>query len=199
MSRKADPRIQRSRDSFEQALLELMETKDFKKITVQEISKKSALNRATFYLHYFDKEDLLEQMMEAAIKDLKSNLEIHDFEFNYSFAEPHPTLIRLFEIIMDDSKFYKIMLAEEKVPYFAEAMENIIRDMIVEGTTYMIKDKIDYRVPAEISISYFVSAYFGMIIWWLKQDMPYTAKYMATQLTILSTVGPYMNNPYISK
>lgn len=61
----------------------------------------------------------------------------------------------------------------------------------------MLNDEIDYRVPVELAVSYYASAYFGMVVWWLKQDMPYTPKYMASQLTALSTVGPYVKNPYM--
>lgn len=107
-----------------------MGLKEFKKITVQEIANKSSLNRATFYLHYFDKDDLLEQMMQEAINELTDNLKINGAEFLYSPVQAHPILVRLFEHVMENAKFYKLMLVEEKFSFFTEAIEQIIHKMV---------------------------------------------------------------------
>jgi AcrR family transcriptional regulator len=182
---------------FEEALLELMEGKEYKAITVQEIALKSTLNRATFYLHYYDKDDLLEQLLDDSLEDLKSSVQVMEIEYKYEINNPHPIFIRLFDKMVERNRFYHIMLAREKIPSFTESVRGIIETLVNEGTQYMINDKIEYKVPVEIAVSYIASAYLGVIIWWLKNDMPYTATYMATQLTRMSTVGPYVNNPYV--
>lgn len=182
---------------FEEALLELMEGKEYKAITVQEIAQKSTLNRATFYLHYYDKDDLLEQLLDDSLQDLKSSVQVRELEYKYDSNNPHPIFIRLFDKMIERNRFYQIMLAREKVPSFTESVRGIIETLAKDGTQYMIKDQVEYKVPVELSISYTASAYLGVIIWWLKNDMPYTSTYMATQLTRMSTVGPYVKNPYV--
>ncbi len=54
-----DRRVQRTRQLLEQALLALLEEQDYESITVQQITDRANLGRATFYLHYRDKEQLL--------------------------------------------------------------------------------------------------------------------------------------------
>ena len=44
-----------------QALLDLLEKKDIEFISITEITKKAGVNRSTFYLHYEDIYDLLEE------------------------------------------------------------------------------------------------------------------------------------------
>lgn len=54
-----DPRVIRTRQLLQTALLELMQEKPFQTISVGDLTSRATLNRATFYLHYADKFDLL--------------------------------------------------------------------------------------------------------------------------------------------
>lgn len=57
-----DPRIVRSRHMLMEALAKLLTQKNFDEISIQEIADEATLNRATFYLHYPDKNALLQAM-----------------------------------------------------------------------------------------------------------------------------------------
>jgi AcrR family transcriptional regulator len=61
-----DPRVKRTRQLLQQALMSLMIEGRFRDITVQEIADRATVNRATFYAHFQDKFDLL----DSAIRDL---------------------------------------------------------------------------------------------------------------------------------
>ena len=65
-----DPRILRSRRMLMEALVNLLNRKEFEDISVQEIADEATLNRATFYLHYPDKNALLQAMTGARFRDL---------------------------------------------------------------------------------------------------------------------------------
>jgi AcrR family transcriptional regulator len=65
-----DPRILRSRGMLMDALARLLMKKEFEDISVQEIADEATLNRATFYLHYPDKNALLQAMTGARFRDL---------------------------------------------------------------------------------------------------------------------------------
>jgi AcrR family transcriptional regulator len=65
-----DPRILRSRRMLMDALARLLMEKEFEDISVQEIADEATLNRATFYLHYPDKNALLQAMTGARFRDL---------------------------------------------------------------------------------------------------------------------------------
>jgi AcrR family transcriptional regulator len=66
----ADPRIVRSRRMLMDSLVRLLKNKEFEDISVQEIADEATLNRATFYLHYQDKNALLRAMTDARFRDL---------------------------------------------------------------------------------------------------------------------------------
>ena len=65
-----DPRILRSRQMLMEALAKLLGCKEFEEISVQDIADEATLNRATFYLHYADKNALLQAMTDARFRDL---------------------------------------------------------------------------------------------------------------------------------
>jgi len=80
-----DPRILRSRRMLMEALARLLNKKQFEDISVQEISDEATLNRATFYLHYPDKNALLQAMTDARFRDLMERRAI-------SFTDCHGAL-----------------------------------------------------------------------------------------------------------
>jgi AcrR family transcriptional regulator len=65
-----DPRIVRSRRMLMDALFKLLTEKEFDTISIQEIADEATLNRATFYLHYPDKNALLQAMTAARFREL---------------------------------------------------------------------------------------------------------------------------------
>jgi AcrR family transcriptional regulator len=65
-----DPRILRSRRMLMDSLAKLLIEKEFEDISVQEIAAEATLNRATFYLHYPDKNALLQAMTDVRFRAL---------------------------------------------------------------------------------------------------------------------------------
>jgi AcrR family transcriptional regulator len=54
-----DPRIARSTRALGQALVELIQERDYREVTVQQVLDRAGVGRATFYAHYRNKDDVL--------------------------------------------------------------------------------------------------------------------------------------------
>ncbi|MDY3617864.1 TetR/AcrR family transcriptional regulator [Agathobaculum sp.] len=67
---RQNPRVQYTRDALRCALLELLLEKPVKHITVTDVCARAGINRSTFYLHYKDVYDLLEQMENDLIDEM---------------------------------------------------------------------------------------------------------------------------------
>jgi AcrR family transcriptional regulator len=63
--RRVDPRVTRTRKILEDAFTELLSERKFREISVQDIANRATVNRATFYAHFDDKYDLLDQLVRA--------------------------------------------------------------------------------------------------------------------------------------
>lgn len=70
VAESTDPRILRSRRMLMDSLAKLLIRKKFEDISVQEIAGEATLNRATFYLHYPDKNALLRAMTAERFRGL---------------------------------------------------------------------------------------------------------------------------------
>lgn len=76
-SKSIDPRIVRTKQLLVDDFLKISREKKLSQITVKDITDIATLNRATFYAHFTDKEDLLDYTLSVTIlKDLNDNLSI---------------------------------------------------------------------------------------------------------------------------
>ena len=67
-SKEVDPRIKRTRQLLQRAFMELLNEKSFSAISVQDITERATVNRATFYAHFEDKYALLECCMREGFQ-----------------------------------------------------------------------------------------------------------------------------------
>ena len=72
---KQDRRVIRSKMRMREALISLMQEKLFPEITARDITDRADLNRATFYLHYNNVFDLLEELEEETVSEFARMLE----------------------------------------------------------------------------------------------------------------------------
>ena len=71
---KQDSRYANTASLMDEALLLLLEEKDFDRITVKELCGKAGVNRTTFYLHYENMNDLLEETVDMINERFKKSL-----------------------------------------------------------------------------------------------------------------------------
>ncbi|MDM5330033.1 TetR/AcrR family transcriptional regulator [Neobacillus sp. CF12] len=64
---KTDPRVLRTRRLIMDSFIELSAKKEFKDITVKDITTEAMINRATFYYHFEDIYDLLEKALSEVL------------------------------------------------------------------------------------------------------------------------------------
>jgi AcrR family transcriptional regulator len=72
-----DPRIRRTRQLLQGALLQLLGFKEFDDISVQDIADAATVNRATFYDHYTDKFALLEALIAGGFHKMLHERSVH--------------------------------------------------------------------------------------------------------------------------
>ncbi len=65
---KNDPRFKRTRSLILQAFMELLPEKGFQAVSVQDITEKAGINRATFYAHFPDKYALLDHSIQQGFR-----------------------------------------------------------------------------------------------------------------------------------
>ncbi|MCF0142349.1 MAG: TetR/AcrR family transcriptional regulator [Parasporobacterium sp.] len=68
-----DLRVVKTLENIDNALLENLKTKPLNKITVEALCKDARINRTTFYKHYTDKYELLDNFLSRQLEEFKEN------------------------------------------------------------------------------------------------------------------------------
>ena len=68
-ARKMDRRTRYTRQTIRDTLLSLMADKPFSRVTVTEVCRLAEINRGTFYLHYLDLSDVLDDIIREMMAD----------------------------------------------------------------------------------------------------------------------------------
>lgn len=82
-SKKEDRRTRYTRRVIKDTLLRLLSAKEFPQITVTELCRLADINRGTFYLHYYDTADVLDDILDDMLKETTSVID-HVFCPNHS-------------------------------------------------------------------------------------------------------------------
>jgi AcrR family transcriptional regulator len=185
---KTDPRIIRTRQLLRSSLIELITEKNYSAITIQDITDRATLNRATFYLHYRDKNELLSDVLNELLTSA-SPLPALDGQPITEYALN--SITSLFNQFATKSKFYRAMLSGENIPTFNSLVQQYIQEVGLKWIAALQPDEAMITANPEVVTHYLGSAFLGVVTWWLQNDMPYLAQDMASQLIQLTTKGLY--------
>jgi AcrR family transcriptional regulator len=186
-SQPEDLRVRRTRKLLKRALIELTIEKGFAAVTGQDIADRAMVNRATFYRHYLDKYDLLDQYMSEVYDMTASQEAIPIVSAQYAnFGKPPIGLISLLEHIQEHADFYRVMLGKQGDPAFVQN----IQQHIEQRFRSLLPDDALSAQPTdpllELCLSYISHAGVGAIVWWLNNGRAYSPQEVAIWLNQLS-------------
>ena len=187
--KRLDPRVVSTRQMLRDALVSLIEEKGFDAITIQDIADRAGLNRATFYLHYRDKQELLVKSLRDAIDELMADIGASTGEQGQLVPDGSLRPIKAtFEHVAQHARFYRVMMSAEGVPSFIAGVRDYMAEITLRWLTALQPDPRLSRVPLEIVANSLSWSLLGVLIWWLEHDMPHPPEYMAEQFRMLITL-----------
>lgn len=194
-----DRRVQRTRKLLQDALIELVSEKGYESVKIWEILDKANVGRSTFYTHFQDKDQLLHSILDR-LDDLfeQHKKQILDAAKNVGNTEntdlsigSSPT-INLFQFVGENHRFFKAVLGNRGYGIFAKPVydyvfahvhgiftEPVHADALVHlhEPFKMLRSRDRYgSLESEIAAHYFVSAFMGILVWWVEKDMPCSAE-----------------------
>ena len=178
---KTDRRVQRTLQSLRAALLELIKEKNYDDISIEEITERANVGRATFYLHYKDKEDLLLEEFSETIYDQAQVLSEVPFSAwvpastkDSGKNKPLQPLLLVFQHVHDHSELYYLLLKSANASKIVERIRKVSTEAIVRFVENKMKsDPIPllFEVPIEFFAAFFSGALLRVVRWWIKEDM----------------------------
>ncbi len=192
-SSNIDLRVRRTRKLLRDALVELIQEKEFKAITIRDIAERAMINRATFYRHFYDKNDLLINGMDDVLEDIKKQLQPSLIEAGViNMNAPTANLSLMLNHVLAHAKFYRVMLTHAETPSFTNHLHDILRQIIHDRLhTLEQQNTLKLQVPRNLIVDFYSSAYIGAISWWVKQNCEDTVDDVVSHLLILTRFGVY--------
>lgn len=160
-----DRRIKRTKMLLQNALVDLMLEKAVGKISVKELTQKADVNRSTFYLHYLDIYDMLEQMENEFVETIQGFF--HDFFTPLPTSMPLTLFVNISEWLEQDKEYYVKLLRGSASGYIFEELESRIRDefLTLLYLIFLDEESLDLRTR----VNFTVSGTVGVLRMWIME------------------------------
>lgn len=187
-----DLRVQRTRKLLREALLALLSEKSFSAITVDELTRRAMVNRASFYRHFHDKYELAEHIFDHALNELLVRLgpPAPDTRHHYLGEGPR-AWAELFTHFIAHERLYRALLDRNGSLWFMRKMRDRMMTRVHERMQEARQAEERSPIPEDVVLAFFTSAFVGLIAWWFEQRRPYTPEQMAAWLLRLLARGYY--------
>ena len=171
-----DRRTKYTKSVIEDTFLSLLEKKDIGSITVTEICEIADINRATFYRYYVDIYDLLKNIQDNFIDEIKASnpmINLPDYTV-YNFTK------EILEIFKNNQKLVKILFDTNNSIFFI----NEVLEIAYEKSSKKWFDKFPENDAEEIEYAavYVFNGALGVINYWIKngfdKDVEDIARYI---------------------
>lgn len=194
--RTEDRRIERTRRALRDALAaEISEAGGLDRVAVTALAERAGVTRRTFYSHFKDIPDLVDQSENEILEGLVSHIRtiaavtLDGLYEGFSRLEPCPGSVELLTYIRDNGAVMGALLGPGGDPRFVEKIKDIARATINDRALHGLDARalgpfFDYYV------TFAVSAEVGVIQKWLTDGMPESPELMARALTLLMFVRP---------
>ncbi|QMV42119.1 TetR/AcrR family transcriptional regulator [Cohnella cholangitidis] len=193
MSDKIDRRKARTKQLLYDALMELVKEKGAESVTVTDITNRADINRGTFYLHYRDVADMLEQLKEEAFEMIGSRvrqLDIMEYAECARRDEPYPKMIEIFEEFTRNAHFFQVMFGPKGDPAYMNQYKELMTNHIFSRMSYHRPNSEGLLVPMDYLIAYISSANLGIVLHWMQTGMNQTPAELGIILTRIFNHGP---------
>jgi AcrR family transcriptional regulator len=170
---RQDRRSQRTQRALMDALIALLAVKNYDEISINDIVDHANVGRATFYVHYQDKDDLLRNGFERVLDMLIQHISLVEADQNLQL-DTTP----LFLHAKGHYELYRMLVWGSGFEVLTKDGHAALSAKFLESFTLFLSGKPEPPVPLAI-LSYSVAGTLLMLLkWWLDNKMPYSPEYM---------------------
>ncbi|MFJ1753566.1 TetR/AcrR family transcriptional regulator [Kitasatospora sp. NPDC088134] len=182
-----DRRVRRTRSALSAALVELVLEKGFHAVTVEQITERADVGRATFYAHYRDKEDLLLGVVRELALD---RLPVAPGETADQDGPSGLPLLRLFQHAERQRAAFQVILRGEGDGRALRAFA----DLLGGAAEAVLRQRSgaaggEPRVPPDLAARAWTGEVIGVLAWWIEGGSAYSAVEVARYLGECSAFG----------
>lgn len=183
---RLDPRVKRTRQLLQNALLELLREKSMEGISIQDITERATINRATFYAHFPDKYALMDSIVREQFRRvIAEHLPPNPGWNRHSLQAVVRAIFRLLEEFHQE--------CDPGEARFATLSKQVVQQELAELLLGWLKTpgvrRMHQGVRPELIASVVSWAIFGPTGEWKHHEHPLSADEMTRQMVLVITEG----------
>ncbi|NLW78193.1 MAG: TetR/AcrR family transcriptional regulator [Ruminococcaceae bacterium] len=185
---REDQRVRLTKQMIQGAFLELLNQKSIQNITVKELCERAGVNRGTFYLHYHDVYDLLDQMQKALLAELNALLDGTPVLFINTPRETSGAFITALVQFFDNNReLCAVLLGENIDKKFLAAVIDAPRDKSVREYRALFPNASRQKI--EIFYYFIAWGFIGLIQQNLRHPSAFSFKTLVSSAERIITEG----------
>lgn len=181
---KIDRRVRKTKAQLMQGLIQLMREKDIKDISVKELSDLVDINRGTFYLHYSDIYDMVNQIEDDLFTQFTSILRKDLAEDPTKLSSHHAMLLDIFQVLDSNREITRVLIG----PHGDLTFVNRLKDMVKSQLESVFQSERN-EPGFEYLFAFIVSGYVGVFETWLMAPEPLSPEYLSSLCVKLISPG----------
>lgn len=185
--KKLDPRVVRTRQLLREALVALILERGYDAISIQDITDRAGLRRATFYLHYRDKDELLLGLLRDTLDELMQQM-AQQAPPSYTAETQRAEDELIFRHVQAHANLYRAILSGQGAAEITRGIRDFVAGRIREHCARSYSAP-DLPMPLEVVANYLAAVKLNMVIWWLDRGLPYPPEQMAAMCARLTLFG----------
>ena len=191
----AQTKTARTKRAIQTALISLINTKGLPNVTVSDLSQTADINRGTFYLHYEDKFDLVNQLETPILVQIEHILDHHlAGPVGLVIDNPQqrqPLENAIYEICLLISQNFvliKALLSPEGDPYLPRKITELLKNYL--GLDKVLR-RYHLRIPANYAEAIIVQSLVDIINIWLQEEQPRSPQEITQIILVSRFFSPY--------
>lgn len=159
MSGKIDRRQLKTRKAILDACFSLIQKKDIQQVTINEIAEQANINRGTFYLHFEDKYDMMNNFENEMIGKIEEVIvkNIPKEQFNQQFIPSrYDTIVQIFKCYEENKELMQLLLKSSYNSSFQEKLREKLKVILDDEILNRLKG-LHYDIPTDLIIIMFTS------------------------------------------
>lgn len=193
---KCDRRSLRSQHALLDAFVsQLAEGEDLSRITVASLADRAGLTRRTFYTHYRDIPDFIDQVETALLDEIRRRIQLISASTLSQLYDaiddlaPAPGSVELLTYLRDNSGLIGSLMGPGGDPAFSKKLTDLARDAVAERMRTGIFPGVlgsffDYY------LSSVVAAEVGVVQRWFERGLTESPETMARIMTVIAFIRP---------
>ncbi|PWG66449.1 TetR/AcrR family transcriptional regulator [Bifidobacterium callitrichidarum] len=183
------------------AFTTLAQSKGFDAMTVSDIARTAGINRGTFYMHYIDKFDLRQQLIDDTIDDLTRILIDNSDEGGQSVtsdgraicdAFKEDSIAKALHYVKDDFAFFDAISHSGNDMQLYDRLKAVLKRLIIaQAQRFGAEPKTNYNgIPADYAMEILVSAVSSIIWLWIRRGCKETPEQICRIIETNKTTAP---------